>query len=95
MEEYTNKIKNIYQSLCTPSKTYLLIQVVFIIFLFVTVPKLYIFKVLYILLTVACTGIYDALCKNDYELLSWALLLGILFGNVIVAFISIGKKIIN
>ena len=95
MDEYVNKIKGVYQSLCTPSKVYLFLQIIFIIILFLVVPRVYVFKIFYIVVVLGWVGIYDALCKNNYEFLSWALVLGIIFGNILILLLSIGKKIIN
>ena len=92
MEDIINKIKHEYNSLCDPSKLYLVIQLLFIILTLTVLKTNYSFKLFYISVILLWTFIYDALCKNNYTILSWGLVLGILSSHVIVFLLSLGKK---
>ncbi len=92
MEDIINKVKNEYDSLCEPSKLYLVIQLLFIVFMLTSLKTSHFFKLFYISVIILWTFIYDALCKNNYTLLSWGLVLGILLSYVLIFLLSLGKK---
>ncbi len=92
MDNIINRVKNEYDSLCEPSKFYLVMQLIFFMILLISIKNKYYFKTIYLSGIIFWTYLYDALCKNNYTYLSWGLVLGIILGNVVVFLKTVCKK---